>query len=290
MHRSGTSLVSRLLDKSGILMGKDLQSDHESKFFIGLNKWVYENAGADWARPAAVAELVDFEPAREKVEQYLRDRVSSSASRKYSGQSHSNGLFDLDCPWGWKDPRNGPALPFWTSIWPEMRIIHVVRHGVDVAASLHTRSKRNWSEDVNRFERWLPFFGWRSNKPPIRRGQRAATLSHALDFWAEQMAIEQTVLEGRENVLTIRYEDLLTDTESTLRQILEHISVSADPELLNHLEGMVDSTRGPYAYRGDKKLPISLSRTPDLQSFGVTNPYSLGITYPQAHIQVEIRL
>ena len=53
--------------------------------------WVYENAGADWARPAAVAELVDFEPAREKVEQYLRDRVSSSASRKYSGQSHSNG-------------------------------------------------------------------------------------------------------------------------------------------------------------------------------------------------------
>ena len=268
MHRSGTSLVSRLLDKSGILMGKDLQSDHESKFFIGLNKWVYENAGADWARPAAVAELVAFEPAREKVEQYLRARVSSSASRKYSGQPHSNGLFDLDCPWGWKDPRNGPALPFWTSIWPEMRIIHVVRHGVDVAASLHTRSKRNWSEDVNRFERWLPFFGWRSNKPPIRRGQRAATLSHALDFWAEQMAIEQTVLEGRENILAIRYEDLLTDSEPILRQILEHISVPADPELLNHLEGMVDSSRA-YAYRGDDKLTdFAEQNSQTLQRFG----------------------
>ena len=55
MHRSGTSLVSRILDKSGILMGRDLQTDHESKFFIGLNKWIYENAGADWARPAAVS-------------------------------------------------------------------------------------------------------------------------------------------------------------------------------------------------------------------------------------------
>ena len=71
MHRSGTSLVSRLLDKSGVLMGKDLQEDHESEFFIGLNEWIYENAGADWARPAAVSELLDFEPAREKVEQYL---------------------------------------------------------------------------------------------------------------------------------------------------------------------------------------------------------------------------
>ena len=146
--------------------------------------------------------------------------------------------------------------------------IHVVRHGVDVAASLHTRSKRNWSEDVNRFEKWLPFFGWRSNKPPIRRGQRAATLSHALDFWAEQMAIEQTVLEGRENILAIRYEDLLTDTESTLRQILEHISVSADPALLNHLEGMVDSSRA-YAYRGDDKLTdFAEQNSQTLQRFG----------------------
>ncbi len=78
MHRSGTSLVSRLLDKLGILMGRDLQEDHESKFFIGLNKWIYANAGADWARPAALSELIDFEPAREKVVQYLITRLSST--------------------------------------------------------------------------------------------------------------------------------------------------------------------------------------------------------------------
>ena len=84
MHRSGTSLVSRLLDKLGILMGRDLQEDHESKFFIGLNKWIYANAGADWARPVALSELIDFEPAREKVVQYLITRLSSRASKKFS--------------------------------------------------------------------------------------------------------------------------------------------------------------------------------------------------------------
>ena len=46
MHRSGTSLVSRILDDCGVMMGKDLQEDHESLFFIGLNEWIYDNAGA----------------------------------------------------------------------------------------------------------------------------------------------------------------------------------------------------------------------------------------------------
>ena len=91
MHRSGTSLVSRILDKSGILMGRDLQTDHESKFFIGLNKWIYENAGADWARPAAVEELIDYEPARNQVEEYLKTRIMSSSSKKFSGRAMKNG-------------------------------------------------------------------------------------------------------------------------------------------------------------------------------------------------------
>ena len=53
MHRSGTSLVSRILDDCGVMMGKDLQEDHESIFFISLNEWIYGNAGASWERPGA---------------------------------------------------------------------------------------------------------------------------------------------------------------------------------------------------------------------------------------------
>ena len=96
MHRSGTSLVSRILDKSGIMMGKDLQTDHESKFFIQLNKWIYQNAGADWARPKALEELIDYAPARKQVEEYLRIRIASSSSKKFSGRNLKNGLFAID--------------------------------------------------------------------------------------------------------------------------------------------------------------------------------------------------
>ena len=92
MHRSGTSLVSQILDRSGVFMGSDLQEDHESKFFIGLNKWIYENAGADWARPLAVQELMDYKPAKKKVEEYLRLRIASNSSKKYSGKKMKKGL------------------------------------------------------------------------------------------------------------------------------------------------------------------------------------------------------
>ncbi|MDP6220006.1 MAG: sulfotransferase [Candidatus Thalassarchaeaceae archaeon] len=265
MHRSGTSLVSRLLDQSGVLMGKDLQSDHESKFFIGLNKWIYSNAGADWARPSAVAELVDFEPARENVEQYLRVRVSSRSSRKFSGRTLRNGLLDLDCPWGWKDPRNGPALSFWQSIWPEMKIIRVVRHGVDVAASLKNRSSRHWAHASSRFEKWLPQYRWRSSKSPIRRGQRAATLSNAFEFWAEQMSVERAALEGRDGILEIRYEELLTEPEASLGNILEYISAPEDPNLLSILTESMDPSRA-FAYKEDQ----------DLRAFAERNSETLG--------------
>ena len=161
MHRSGTSLVSRILDRSGVFMGLDLQEDHESKFFIKLNKWIYENAGADWARPMALQELMDYEPAKKKVEEYVKSRVSSNSSKKYSGKSLKKGLFDLDSKWGWKDPRNGPTLPIWKEIWPEMKIIHVTRHGVDVAASLQARSSKNWEQDESRFSKWVKMYRWK---------------------------------------------------------------------------------------------------------------------------------
>lgn len=255
MHRSGTSLVSRILDKSGIMMGKDLQTDHESKFFIQLNKWIYQNAGADWARPKALEELIDYAPARKQVEEYLRIRIASSSSKKFSGRNLKNGLFDMDSKWGWKDPRNGPSLPIWKDIWPEMKIIHVVRHGVDVAASLHSRSLKNWTEDEGRFKKWTKIYKWRSSKSPIRKGQRAATLTHALEFWAEQMDVEKKVIQSYENVLEIRYEDLLTSPAVVLKDIWNYIGKETDEKLLREIETMVDYSRA-FAYKQNEELSV----------------------------------
>ena len=268
MHRSGTSLVSRILDRSGVFMGLDLQEDHESKFFIKLNKWIYENAGADWARPMALQELMDYEPAKKKVEEYVKSRVSSNSSKKYSGKSLKKGLFDLDSKWGWKDPRNGPTLPIWKEIWPEMKIIHVTRHGVDVAASLQARSSKNWEQDESRFSKWVKMYRWKDSRSPIRRGQRAATLSHALDFWSEQMKVENKNLEGCEFVLEVRYEDLLTKPKSAIKQIWNFIDIERDDSLLEDISQSIDGSRA-YAYKKDEEMrAFALENSEILNIFG----------------------
>ena len=209
MHRSGTSLVSRILDRSGVFMGLDLQEDHESKFFIKLNKWIYENAGADWARPMALQELMDYEPAKEKVEEYVVSRISSNSSKKYSGKSLKKGLFELDSKWGWKD-----------------------------------------------------------SKSPIRRGQRAATLSHAFDFWTEHMEVEKKNLEECEFVLEVRYEDLLTKPKSAIKQIWNFIDIERDDSLLEDISQSIDGSRA-YAYKKDEEMrAFALENSEILEIFG----------------------
>ncbi len=253
MHRSGTSLVSRILDDCGVMMGKDLQEDHESIFFISLNEWIYANAGASWERPGALSELTNLPPAMEAVEEYVRKRLSSRSSRKYSGKPLKNGLFDMDERWGWKDPRNGPTLPLWRSIWPDMKVIHVIRHGVDVAASLKTRNSAHWEGDVSRFKKWLPTYSWRSSKSPIMRGQRSSTLEGGLSFWSEQLEIESEILAPIEDKHVVRYEELLSSPRDSITKILEYISIEITEEKLTLIEETINPSRA-FAFMNNPEL------------------------------------
>ena len=263
MHRSGTSLVSRILDQSGVMMGKDLQDDHESLFFIGLNEWIYENAGASWERPAVLSELTGHDQAMEAVREYVTKRVSSRGSKAYSGRSLKKGLFEMDGMWGWKDPRNGPSLPVWKSIWPEMKIVHVTRHGVDVASSLKTRNSSHWEGDVSRFKKWLPTYSWRSSKSPIMRGQRSSTMEGALGFWSEQVEMEMGILSKIEDKHAIRYEDLLSDPEKAISELYGYLSIEANPQILSSIEEKIDPSRA-FAYRKDPELAQFSSSNSDI--------------------------
>tara|TARA_B100000212_G_scaffold267506_1_gene206937 strand:- start:5201 stop:6037 length:837 start_codon:yes stop_codon:yes gene_type:complete len=253
MHRSGTSLVSRILDDCGVMMGKDLQEDHESLFFISLNEWIYENAGASWERPGALSELTNLPVAMEAIEEYVRKRLSSRSSRRYSGKSLKNGLFDMEERWGWKDPRNGPSLPLWRSIWPDMKVIHVIRHGVDVAASLKMRNSVHWEGDVSRFKKWLPTYSWRSSKSPIMRGQRSSTMEGALSFWSEQLEMESEILASIEDKHVVRYEELLSSPRDSITKILEYVSIKPNEERLSLIEETINPSRA-FAFMNDPEL------------------------------------
>ena len=135
MHRSGTSMVSRLLNFLGIDLGPEetlRQADRfnptgfwEQQRFIDFNDEILRRLGGTWRR------LPRREAGWESSAEFndLFAEASRFVSEKFAGRV---------C-WGWKDPRTCLTLPFWQRVVPDLKYIVCLRNPVDVAHSLeHT--------------------------------------------------------------------------------------------------------------------------------------------------------
>jgi hypothetical protein len=132
MHRSGTSIVARLLERAGLFVGGGwLDENHESIYFSRANRAMcgegpYLVHDYGWTAPKSDAFIAArrgyAERAARKVGAFFADRTNEKA-------------------WGWKDPRNALTLPVWLSIYPNAKVLHVVRDGRSVALSLAERDE-----------------------------------------------------------------------------------------------------------------------------------------------------
>jgi hypothetical protein len=128
MHRSGTSMVARLLNVCGLDLGpeRDLLPpafDNPAGFwenadFVRLNDALLRARGGSWERP----------PAMPGADGELRGRALGLVGR-LAGRG----------PWGWKDPRCCLTLPFWRALLPGLRVLVCVRHPPAAARSLAAR-------------------------------------------------------------------------------------------------------------------------------------------------------
>lgn len=136
MHRSGTSMVTRLLQLCGLYLGPEerIMPPHpdnpagywENLDVIEINDLILEQLGGGW----------DFLPAEVKPDwegrpelDHLRDRALELIK-----------VFGVQENWGWKDPRFCFTLPFWLALLPDVKVVVCLRHPLDVAASLTRRN------------------------------------------------------------------------------------------------------------------------------------------------------
>ena len=137
MHRSGTSLVARLLNLRGLELGpaegllpaaQDNPSGFwEHKSFHEINDEILSRLGGRWDKPP------QFAPGWEKASTLgpLYQRAREIIEKHFSR---------LSC-WGWKDPRNSLTIPFWRELLPDLTFVICVRHPLDVYKSLR---RRDW--------------------------------------------------------------------------------------------------------------------------------------------------
>jgi LPS sulfotransferase NodH len=215
MHRSGTTLVVRLLDELGLFVGARTQMNHESVFFRRLNDWLFHQAGASWDHPVPMEALVRDDRVRGLAIEYLQNVVGTVRRTSYLGVGRAvrtRSIGDLSVPWGWKDPRNSFSLPVWHEVFGAAKVVHVIRHGVDVAASLRVRQQRSLAEEERRFRKVKPIYVVREKKNRFSESLRCSTLEGGFDLWGEYLKAVQRNLgrTGCEHI-EVRYESLLAD-------------------------------------------------------------------------------
>ncbi len=244
MHRSGTSLVTRLVNLLDVEVGPEehlmkaneynVRGYWEHQLLTDLNDELLSKLGGTWHEPPTLAPGWESGPQLADLRQRARAIVQQD--------------FAAACRWGWKDPRTCFTLPFWQRVLPPMHYVICLRNPVDVAYSLQCRD--GFSVEKG-FSLWLSY--------------TRAALGH-------------TVGHPR---LLIFYEDITKDWRRDLQRlaaflgkpeladqpdILQRVRESIDAELQHHLTTTIDVVDRPELPFPAKALYLATRMYVDLQA------------------------
>jgi hypothetical protein len=188
MHRSGTSLVARLLSLCGVYLGSP----------ENLSRSAPDNQGGFWENPAFV-ELNDnllamvhagwdFPPSEFEWE----PRPELAASLAKATQLVEDSA--VHQRWGWKDPRNSLTLPFWLRLIPNLKVIICLRNPLEVARSLSVRN--------------------------------GTSLAFGLNLWRSYNLAVCSFVAQQDRLVT-HYEAYFFDPRGELRRVLDFLSIPA---------------------------------------------------------------
>ncbi|MEM9037022.1 MAG: sulfotransferase [Actinomycetota bacterium] len=276
MHRSGTSMLGRLMVDQGYFPGARLQSNdhHEALFFQNLNRWIYAQAGADWDHPSGLRALVDTPTSRELIADYLDLSLRSPRALDFLGPkrfARYRSVQGITEPWGWKDPRTTFTLPFWLDVFPDAKIVHVKRHGVDVANSLVVRRRRLLEEAAQSYRKRRLMYLVRPRLSGFAPGVQMTSLDAGLDLWDAYVSESDRHVEALgDRAMELRFEDLLDEPTKTLTALAEFCDLRTTTTDGRPLGDGIRRDRGA-AYLTDPELnEFARSRAETLAKHGYT--------------------
>jgi Sulfotransferase family len=270
MHRSGTTMITKMLEGLGVFLGWRKQGDHEATFFLGLNDWLLDQCRCGWDNPAPFRYLLEDPPMRSAALEYLKLSLESPRSVSFLGVRRyleTRTPLRLTEPWGFKDPRSTFTLPLWLELFPDARLIHVSRHGVDVAASLTTRHDQIVAARKARFDRHRWIYRLRARRSRIATSARCASLAEGFALWEEYLDESHRQIDAHSGEsLDVRYEDFLASPAEGLARAARFCGLKVTDELVAEVAGDAQLDRA-YAHR----------RSPELVEFAAERAESLSI-------------
>lgn len=115
---SGTRVVARLVRHVGFFMGTNLNLSVDAMDFVEFYDY--------WINRFLSTELESISESQTAV---MHDQFLECIEK------HLAHMPEQEAGWGWKSPRSIYLLPFFHKVFPEMKFIHVIRDGRDMAFS-----------------------------------------------------------------------------------------------------------------------------------------------------------
>jgi tRNA (mo5U34)-methyltransferase len=182
---SGTRAVTQIVQRAGWFMGSRLNGSQDSLDVADFDwRW-----GLDYLRSGTSEEMRDdFE---QTLDLHLAQRPDTPL-------------------WGWKHPHSYILLPFLAERFPQMRFVHVIRDGRDIAFSKNHNQVSHYGEAA------LGRPG--DGADPVRRIEYWA--------WANERAADHSAALFGDRALRVRLEDLCADPEAETTRILEFLDAA----------------------------------------------------------------
>ena len=268
MHRSGTTMMAGLLRRAGVYMGRKLGKNDEALYFRSLNRWLLTQAGGSWTYPQPVHDLLEDPPARKLAREYLALQLNAPRFLGYWGiRGTVHGKKGQ--AWGWKDPRNTFTLPLWLELFPNARVIHMERHGVDVAESLYVRRKRAIKRSQESFTKRHLLYRFAPKKTSLLNTPRLAQRERAFALWEEYLAESRAHMASLGSQgLSLDYETFLQDPIREFNKVAEHCGLAIDERRIAQITSHLNPERA-FAYRSSPELrQFAQDHAQRLEAFG----------------------
>lgn len=268
MHRSGTTMITKMLENLGLFVGVEKEINNEALFFWKINNWIFDLHTATAEKPY---NLRYKNPACEKVIiESLAHFVASNKRKQYLGKHTSTykSITTVDFPYGWKDPKNTYTIDFWKHIFPHPKVIHIYRNPIDSVSSyierdlvLKNKFEWNWKKNLKRDLLISKNF---------HQNFRLTSIEEGYNLWEEYVSRAMSLSEIYPNYISVKYEDFLEQPQKHLSSIAAFAGLRPSEAQLKQATSTIKSERR-YAFLNNPiyvEIYQTLKTKPLMQQLG----------------------